>query len=77
MKTTLDINDQLLARAEALAAEQQTSLTHLVEEGLQLRLHAQAAPPLGNVRLPVFNGGSGLSVRRPSAQSRRDAGGTG
>ncbi len=34
MKTTLDINDQLLANAKVLAARQRTSLTRLIEEGL-------------------------------------------
>lgn len=43
MKTTLDLNDQLLADAKALAARQRTSLTRLIEEGLQLRLRAEAA----------------------------------
>jgi len=33
MKTTLDLNDQLLADAKALAAQQRTSLTRLIEEG--------------------------------------------
>jgi len=62
MKTTLDINDQLLADAKALAAQQRTSLTRLIEEGLQLRLRAQAAaaPPRGKLRLPVFKGRGGL-----------------
>ena len=40
MKTTLDINDLLLAEAKALAAQQRTSLTRLIEEGLRLRLRA-------------------------------------
>ncbi len=35
MKTTLDLNDSLLASAKALAAQQQTTLTRLIEEGLQ------------------------------------------
>jgi hypothetical protein len=60
VKTTLDINDQLLANAKALAAQQQTSLTRLIEEGLQMRLHAQAAPERGKPRLPVFKGRGGL-----------------
>ena len=61
MKTTLDINDQLLANAKALAAQQRTSLTRLIEEGLQLRLRAQVAtPPRGKLRLPVFKGRGGL-----------------
>ena len=61
MKTTLDINDQLLANAKALAAHQRTSLTRLIEEGLQLRLRAQVAPRLhGKQRLPVLEGRGGL-----------------
>jgi hypothetical protein len=34
MKTTLDLDDTLLARARALAARQRSSLTRLIEEGL-------------------------------------------
>ncbi len=60
MKTTLDINDQLLANAKALAARQRTSLTRLIEEGLQLRLRAQETPQRGKPRLPVFRGRGGL-----------------
>ncbi|WP_293434663.1 DUF6364 family protein [Piscinibacter sp.] len=43
MKTTLDLDDQLLADAKAFAAQQRTSLTRVIEERLQLRLHAKAA----------------------------------
>ena len=61
MKTTLNINDQLLADAKTLAVKQRTSLTRLIEEGLQLRLRAQAAGvPRRKASLPVFNGRSGL-----------------
>ena len=61
MKTTLNINDQLLANAKALAAQQRTSLTRLIEEGLQLRLRAQVvAPSRGRPRLPVIKGRGGL-----------------
>ena len=35
MKTALDINDPLLADAKSLPAQQRTSLTRLIEEGLQ------------------------------------------
>jgi hypothetical protein len=62
MKTTLDINDQLLADAKVLAAQQRTSLTRLIEEGLQMRLRAAAAPQRGKLRLPVFKGRGGLAV---------------
>ena len=61
MKTTLDLNDQLVADAKALAAQQRTSLTRLIEEGLQLRLRAQAGPARQRpARLPVFRGRGGL-----------------
>lgn len=61
MKTTLNLNDQLLADAKALAARQRTSLTRLIEEGLQLRLRADARPARrAKVRLPVFKGHGGL-----------------
>ena len=38
MKTTLDLKDDLLARAKAAAAKERTTLTRMVEEGLALRL---------------------------------------
>ena len=60
MKTTLDLNDALLTKAKTLAAEQHTSLTRLIEEGLQLRLRAQRAPSRP-VRLPVYRGKGGLA----------------
>jgi len=61
MKTTLDLNDRLLADAKALAARQRTSLTRLIEEGLQMRLRAQAASAArARGRLPVFKGQGGL-----------------
>jgi hypothetical protein len=62
METTPDINDQLLADAKALAAQQRTSLTRVIEEGLQLRLRSQAAPQRGRLRLPVFKGRGGLAA---------------
>ena len=57
MKTTLDLNDQLLANAKALAAQQRTSLTRLIEEGLQLRLRAKSVDAVRTrTPLPVFKG---------------------
>jgi hypothetical protein len=61
MKTTLDIDDQLLSEAKALAAHQRTSLTRLIEEGLHLRLRVR--PVSGRnakVALPVLKGQGGL-----------------
>ncbi len=61
MKTTLDLNDNLLADAKALAARQRTSLTRLIEEGLQLRLRSSGkAAHSGRSALPVFKGRGGL-----------------
>jgi hypothetical protein len=61
MKTTLDIDDQLLSEAKALAAHQRTSLTRLIEEGLHLRLRVRSpAGPRGKVTLPLLKGRGGL-----------------
>ena len=61
MKTTLNINDQLLADAKSLAAQQRTSLTRLIEEGLQLRLRVHVAlATRAKPRLPLFKGQGGL-----------------
>ena len=61
MKTTLDINDSLLANAKVLAAQQRTSLTRLIEEGLQLRLRSsQVATKVSKRKIPVFKGRGGL-----------------
>ena len=62
MKTTLNIKDSLLADAKALAAQQQTSLTRLIEEGLQLRLraprsHSKKRP---KQQIHVYKGRGGL-----------------
>ena len=61
MKTTLNINDQLLASAKVLAVQQGTSLTRLIEEGLQLRLRSAAGPATApRARVPVLKGRGGL-----------------
>jgi hypothetical protein len=44
-----------------LAAQQRTSLTRLIEEGLQLRLRAQEAPRQP-VFLPIYPGRDGLAT---------------
>lgn len=62
MKTTLDLNDTLVAEAKALAARERTTLTRMVEEGLRLRLAMQrAAAGTTPKRLPVFRGKGGLT----------------
>ena len=61
MKTTLDLDDDLLARAKALAAIERKSLTRLIEEGLSLRLRKPEADRRRALpALPVFTGGAGL-----------------
>ena len=61
MKTTLDINDSLLANAKALAARQRTTLTRLIEEGLQLRLRSsRTVTKVSKGKIPVFKGRGGL-----------------
>lgn len=61
MKTTLNLNDALLTQAKTFAAQQRTSLTRLIEEGLHLRLRAQQTP-VRPVRLPVHRGTGGLAA---------------
>lgn len=61
MKTTLDIDDELLVRAKAFAARGRTSLTALIEDGLRLRMRAVAAPKTRPaVALPVCHGTGGI-----------------
>lgn len=63
MKTTLDLDDDLLARAKALAARERTSLTSLIEEGLRLRLRARRREPgrPATPHLAIYPGHGGLS----------------
>lgn len=71
MKTTLNINDSLLANAKALAAQQRTSLTRLIEEGLQLRIRApQIAAKQKKPRIPVFKGCGGLVAGLNAASNK-------
>src|SRR5437879_13818709 len=43
MKTTLDIDDELVVKAKAFSARERKSLTALIEEGLRLRLRRSPA----------------------------------
>ncbi len=64
MKTTLDINDELLIKAKAVSAREKISVTRLIEEGLRLRLRtgkARSAVPATKVVLPVYRGKGGLA----------------
>ena len=62
MKTTLDLDDELLVLAKALAAREGRSLTALIEDGLRLRLRARRTGT-GRVSEPqvaVYKGTGGL-----------------
>jgi hypothetical protein len=61
VKTTLDIDDELLVKAKALSARERTTLTALIEQGLRLRLRR---PALGKrvKRLVIHHGRGGLAT---------------
>ena len=61
MKTTLNIQDNLLVTAKAAAAMQRTTLTRLIEEGLEMRLAVVPAKKRKRFVLPTFDGKSGLA----------------
>lgn len=56
MKTTLNIRDDLLAEAKALAVREHSTLARVVEEGLALRLAAETptSPPKDHTPLPAL-----------------------
>ncbi|MDP3969159.1 MAG: ribbon-helix-helix protein, CopG family [Nocardioides sp.] len=53
MRTTVTIDDELLARAKVRAAETRTSLGSVLEDALRAHLDEQVAPSAPAV-LPVF-----------------------
>lgn len=66
MKTTLNIHDALLVEAKTVAAQQQVSLTRLIEEGLRMRLRAEGAKPVRRRRkMPVFRSADGRGGLMP------------
>jgi hypothetical protein len=78
MKTTLDLEDKLLARAKARAAQEQTTLTRLIEEGLVLRLRCERAVRATALNaLPISSRRGGLrpgidAIRNQSMQDAAD-----
>jgi hypothetical protein len=72
MKTTLDIDDELLVKAKALAARERSSVTALIEEGLRLRLRRRVStlhrgkPP----SLAIYRGKGGLAQGVNSLSNR-------
>jgi len=73
VRTTLDINDSLLAEAKAQAAREQVPLTRLIEEGLALRLRPRPdrSNPKVVVSLPVHVGIGGLNPAISDPSSNR------
>ena len=70
MKTTLDINDELLIKAKALSARERKSLTSLIEEGLRLRLRRAPPKVTAAKALPIYHGKGGL-LKGIDARSNR------
>lgn len=60
MKTTIEISDNILAKAKQLAREQNATLRSLVEEGLRKVIEERSARTLCRVS-PITFGGKGLS----------------
>ena len=72
MKTTLDLSDELLARAKRAAKKKGVPLRALVEEGLRLALETK---PAGRYALPdrsVGKAGSANPLEGLSWQDLRD-----
>ena len=61
MRTTLDINDKLLAKAKSAAAREKSSLTRFIEEALAMRLRGRRPGKSGGgFGIPVHRGSGGL-----------------
>lgn len=67
MKTTMEINDELLKRAREVSRRENTTLRALVEQGLRqvLRVHRSGSPQ--RPRLQVFSGKTGFTEAFQSA----------
>jgi hypothetical protein len=57
MRTTLNLDDALLAEAKQVAARMGRSLTAVIEDALRQRLHRRHQATLGAIELPVFGEG--------------------
>ena len=75
MKATVDIPDELLARATAQAAMERTTLEAIVEEGLALRLRSTQphGGPLKPLPLSSRTGGLRLGIDGSRNRSLLDA----
>ena len=57
MRTTVDLEEDTLRRARALAAQQGTTLSALVEDAVKAVVNRVATPAGAPVELPVVHGG--------------------
>ncbi len=65
MRTTVRLNDSLLRKAKKYAAEHDTTLTALLDQGLKMVLRENAPgyevrPKPKKFDLPTFKGGTGM-----------------
>ncbi len=73
MKTTIDIADSLLTEAKLLAAQQETTVRALVEEGLRHVLEKRSQNPGFALRSVTFRGnGVRPEIREGSWERIRD-----
>lgn len=56
MRTTIRIDDELLARAKARAAENRTSLNKVIEDALRASLNREPVRAKRGDRLPTMKG---------------------
>ncbi|CAN5714062.1 ribbon-helix-helix domain-containing protein [soil metagenome] len=57
MRTTVNIDEHLLAEARQLATRSRRSLGDVVDDALRVLLSEPATPPSGRTQLPVFGSG--------------------
>lgn len=70
MRTTVRLDDTLLARAKEHAARERRTLTSLIEEGLTVVIEKRARQPRERVVLPVSKAGGGV---RPGVDLNNNA----
>jgi hypothetical protein len=63
MRTTVRVSDHLLERARKRAAEENRTLTSLIEEGLAMVLAERAPTERRRIVLPVSRAGGGVLPR--------------
>ena len=62
MRTTINLNDELLERAKLRAVQERRTLTSVVEAALRAALDSDQRPSVGELEAPV-DGSGGLQPR--------------